>query len=77
LIKSFFPDLPLTVLAAAIDRYKTLGIWGANPRHAQIGFDRLDMALRSGGLIKRGATYAQCMNTSLADAVITEDPPPA
>jgi NitT/TauT family transport system substrate-binding protein len=77
LIKSFFPDLPLTVLAAAIDRYKALGIWGANPRHAQIGFDRLDTALRSGGLIKRGATYAQCMDTSLADAVITKDPPPA
>ncbi|MBL4721718.1 MAG: ABC transporter substrate-binding protein [Alphaproteobacteria bacterium] len=76
-ISSFFPDLPFEVLSAAIDRYKRLGIWGKNPRHAQIGFNRLDAALRSGGLISRGAAYTQCIDTTLADAIIKEDPPSA
>jgi NitT/TauT family transport system substrate-binding protein len=76
-IASFFPDLPLPLLTAAIDRYKRLGIWGKNPKHAQIGFDRLDGALRSGGLITRGASYQHCIDTSLAEAVIAEDPPSA
>lgn len=74
-VKPFFPDLPMAVLSAAIDRYKALGIWGENPRHARVGFDRLDAAMRSAGFIERGATYEQCMDTSLAEAIIKEDPP--
>ncbi len=74
-IVEFFPDLPQQTLAACITRYKSLGLWGANPILPRDGFDRLQASGLSGGLFKTGATYETCVDNSLAHEVIAADPP--
>ncbi len=74
-IAAFFPDLDTDTLTACIARYKALGLWGADPILPKDGFERLKAACLSGGLIKRGAEYGACVDTSLARTVIESDPP--
>ena len=70
-----FPDVSREILTACIDRYKALGIWGKNPRLPAEGYDRLMAAMHSGGLIGKTTRYERCVDTTIADAVIAEDPP--
>ena len=74
-IARFFPDQPPWRLAAAIDRYKQLGIWGKNPRLPRSGYDRLKAGLVSGGFVARGTPYEVAVDNTLAEQVIREDPP--
>ena len=73
-IGAFFPDHSPELLAAAIDRYKALGVWGKNPRLPRNGFERLREGLLSGGLITNKVAYDDCVDMQFADAVIAEDP---
>ena len=73
-IAAFFPDHSPALLAAAIDRYKALGVWGKNPRLPRTGFERLREGLLSGGLITNEIAYDDCVDMQFADAVIAEDP---
>jgi hypothetical protein len=41
----------------------------------QDGFDRLKGALLSGGLLQRGTDFARCVDNSLAEQAIADDPP--
>ena len=75
-IVRFFPDQPEHRLAAAIDRYKRIGIWGKNPRLPKSGYDRLRAGLVSGGFITLGTAYEVAVDNTLAEQVIGEDPPP-
>ena len=75
-IAGFFPDLDADVLVACVARYKSLGLWGRDPFLPEDGFERLKAACLSGGLIRRGADYRDCIDNSLARAVIRSDPPP-
>ncbi len=74
-IARFFPELDADTLTACIERYKTLGLWGHNPVLPKDGFERTKSACLSGGLIESGADYDDCVDTSLARAVIESDPP--
>ncbi len=74
-IAGFFPELDADSLTACIARYKALGLWGHDPLLPRDGFERLRAALLSGGLIERGADYGDCVDTSLARAVIETNPP--
>lgn len=74
-IARFFPDQPERRLAAAIDRYKRLGIWGKNPRLPRSGYERLKSGLVSGGFVARGTAYEVAVDNTLAEQVIDEDPP--
>ena len=74
-IARFFPDQPERRLAAAIDRYKRLGIWGRNPRLPRSGYERLKSGLISGGFVARGTAYDVAVDNTLAEQVIDEDPP--
>jgi NitT/TauT family transport system substrate-binding protein len=75
-ITGYFPDVPLSLLAESLARYKTLGIWGHNPRLPRSGYERLRASMVSGGLVSSGAPYETAVDNSLAEAVIAEDPPP-
>lgn len=75
-IAEFFPDEPVDQLAAAIERYKSIGIWGRDPLLPREGFERLRTALLSGGLITREVAYDDCMDMRFANAVIEERPAP-
>ena len=74
-IAGFFPELDADTFSACIARYKALGLWGRDPFLPKEGFHRLKDALLSGGLIERGADYGDCIDTSLAQAVIDSNPP--
>lgn len=74
-VREYFPDLGLDTLAACAERYLASGVWGASPLLARDGFERLRAALLSGGLIAREIPYEDCVDNSLAERVIAEDPP--
>jgi len=74
-LHGFFPDLPPPLFAAAIDRYKALELYGPDPVTRQEGFDRLAAAMRSGGALKRDIPFAECVDTSLAEAAVGGDYP--
>lgn len=74
-VREYFPDLNLDTLAACAERYLASGVWGTSPLLARDGFERLRTALLSGGLIAREIPYEDCVDNSLAERVIAEDPP--
>lgn len=74
-VAEFFPDLSQDTLAACIERYRALGLWGVNPILPRDGFERLQASGLSGGLFKSGAPYEACVDTSLAREAIEADPP--
>ena len=74
-VAPFFPTIDRRTLAAAIAHYQALGIWNRDPVLQPDGFERLKAALVSGGLIRRGIDYADCVDGSLAAAAIADDPP--
>jgi NitT/TauT family transport system substrate-binding protein len=73
-IADFFPDIAKDQLTACIGRYKAFGIWGRDPILSRDGFERLRAACLSGGLITRAAAFDDCVDTSLACAVLAESP---
>jgi NitT/TauT family transport system substrate-binding protein len=75
-IAEYFPAVPQPRLAAALDRYKALGVWGKDPRLPRSGYERLRAGLVSGGFVKVGTPYETAVDNSLAEAVIRQDPPP-
>ncbi|WP_428483978.1 ABC transporter substrate-binding protein [Rhodopila sp.] len=71
-LAGFFPDLPPPMFAAAIDRYRTLALYGPDPVIRPDGFDRLAAAMRSGGALQRDIPFQECVDTSLAEQVLRE-----
>ena len=75
-IARYFEDVPASILADACRRYKSLGIWGTDPRLPRAGYDRLRASLVSGGFVSPGTPYEMAVDNRLADAVVAENPPP-
>jgi NitT/TauT family transport system substrate-binding protein len=75
-IGGFFPDVPPALLTASCNRYKTLGIWGADPVLPRIGYDRLLSGLVSGGFVSPGTPFEVAVDNSLAAEVTVEKLPP-
>ena len=71
-IAPYFPDVPTAILTAACDRYRTLGIWGRDPRLPRGGYNRLLSSLASGGFVSPGTPFEVAVDNSLAEAVIAE-----
>ena len=69
-LKEFFPDVSPELFAAAIDRYRKLGLWGADPVIRREGYDRLHAAMRSGGVLSRDIAFETCVDTKLAQHAI-------
>jgi NitT/TauT family transport system substrate-binding protein len=66
-LKSYFPDVAEPIFAAAIERYRKLGLWGPDPVIRREGYDRLHAAMRAAGTLKRDIPYELCVDTSLAE----------
>ena len=66
-LKSYFPDVSEAIFAAAIERYRTLGLWGPDPVIRREGYDRLHAAMRAFGTLKRDIPYELCVDTTLAE----------
>ena len=73
-IRPYFAAVPEGLLRAAVARYRTLGIWGANPILPRAGYERLVAGLVSGGFA-RGTPFETAVDNSLAEQVVAEDPP--
>jgi NitT/TauT family transport system substrate-binding protein len=71
-LAAYFPDVPAPVFAAAIDRYRALGLYGPDPVTRRDGFDRLAGAMRSGGVLRRDIPFEDCIDNSLAEQVVAE-----
>ena len=74
-ITPYFPDVPRDRLAAALDRYKALGIWGKDARLPRAGYDRLKAGLVSGGLVTAGTPFEVAVDNTLADEVLRDGAP--
>jgi len=74
-VTSYFPDLPLPTLTAALERYKTLCLWNRTPMLRPEGLAWLDAACRSGGYIQYSVPYDRCVDMRFAAQVIEETPP--
>jgi NitT/TauT family transport system substrate-binding protein len=69
-VASFFPDLPAPVFAASIDRYRALGLYGSDPITRREGVERLQAAMRSGGVLDRDIPFGDMVDNSLAEAAV-------
>ena len=69
-IASYFPDLDRGVLARSLARYQAQGVWGRDPVLPEEGFDQLRGALLSTGFLSKPVPLAECVDNSLAEAVL-------
>jgi NitT/TauT family transport system substrate-binding protein len=74
-LAGYFPDAEPAIVAAAIDRYKALGLWSADPVLRREGFDRLKAAMISGGALSRDIPFETCVDNRLAERAVAEAPP--
>ena len=70
-LAAFFPDVPASIYAAAIDRYRSLNLYAIDPMTRREGVDRLQQAMRSGGVLDRSIPFEQVVDNSLAQVVVT------
>ena len=66
-VQSYFPGVPATRLAAALARYKALGVWGKDTRLPRSGYERLAASLVSGGLIRGVPAYEDAVDNGFAE----------
>ena len=71
-LADFFPSVAPGTFAAAIDRYRALGLFAADPVLRREGFDRLQAAMRSGGALDRAIPFERCVDNSLAEQALAE-----
>lgn len=69
-LAGFFPDVPSPIFAAAIERYRTLGLYAPDPVLRREGFDRLQAAMLSAGALPRAIAFESCVDNSLAEQAV-------
>ncbi len=74
-LASFFPDVAPPLFAAAIDRYRALRLYAADPVLQQEGFQRLARAMISGGALTGMIPFATCVDNSLAEQAVAAGAP--
>jgi NitT/TauT family transport system substrate-binding protein len=72
-VGDFFPAVPHDIFATAIDRYRALKLFAADPALPREGFERLAAAMRSGGALDRAIAFEVCVDNSLARLALAED----
>lgn len=71
-LANFFPAVPAEIFAAAVERYKRLGLWGTDPVLRREGFERLKAAMISGGALSRDIAFETCVDNRLAEQAVAE-----
>jgi NitT/TauT family transport system substrate-binding protein len=69
-VKDFFPDVDPAIFAAALERYRALGLWGSDPVIQREGYDRLHAAMRAAGALGRDIAFDACVDITLAKRAI-------
>jgi NitT/TauT family transport system substrate-binding protein len=70
-LRTYFPDVPPPIFAGAIDRYRTLKLWGSDPVIRREGYDRLHAAMRAAGALSKDIAFEDCVDTQLAKHAMT------
>lgn len=73
-VAGYFPDLPLTTLAACLERYRASGIWNSNPLQSRAGVEWLRDAMLACGAIKTCFTFEDLSDMRCAEQVMHEAP---
>jgi NitT/TauT family transport system substrate-binding protein len=71
-LTDFFPTVAPDIFAAAIDRYRALKLFAPDPVLRREGFDRLQAAMRSGGMLDRAIPFDRCVDTALAEQALAD-----
>lgn len=71
-LRDFFPAVSPEIFTAALDRYRTLGVFAADPVMRRDGFDRLQAAMRSGGALDSAVPFEACVDNALADQAVAD-----
>jgi len=74
-LADYFPSVPRDTFAAAMDRYRALGLYASDPVMPREGFDRLQAAMRSGGALDRAIPFDDCVDNTLALTATGRRPP--
>lgn len=74
-LAAFFPDVPAPIYAAAIDRYRALCLYAADPVTRREGVERLRAAMRSGGVLDRDVPFEHVVDNTLAEAAVASGLP--
>lgn len=74
-IARYFPDVPVPVLAACCNDYKSLGLWNRAPVLKHEGLEWLRDAMLAAGAIRTRFAYEDCVDMRFAEQVVREDPP--
>ncbi len=72
-LASYFPAVPATIFAAAVDRYRGLRLFAADPVLRREGFERLQAAMRSGGALDHAIPFENCVDNSLAEEALADE----
>lgn len=71
-VTGFFLGMDQALLARCIARYRSLGIWTADPHFPPEPFERLQAAMLSGGAISREPGYAHCVDDAIVRDALRE-----
>lgn len=74
-LTDYFPSVPRDIFAAAMDRYRALGLYATDPVMPREGFERLQAAMRSGGALDRAIPFEDCVDNTLAFTATGRRPP--
>ena len=69
-IKDFFPDTDLDLLATAIQSYKDIDAWNDTPVLKEESFDKLQKVMSLAGELTQKAPYEKIVNNKYAEEVI-------
>jgi len=64
-LRQYFPDEPVELLGACVDRYVALGLYNPTGILPGEGFERLRRAMLGTGYIRRGASFTTCVDNRL------------
>lgn len=76
-VRGYFPHIPAVIFAAALERYRALGLYAPDPVLRREGFDRLHAAMLSGGALSQPIAFDDCVDNTLAAASMGQDAQPA
>jgi NitT/TauT family transport system substrate-binding protein len=71
-VAGYFPSIPTGIAAAAIDRYRELGLFAIDPVMQREGFDRLQAAMLSGGALGKAISFERCVDNTLAEEALAD-----
>ena len=64
-IAGYFPDMPQPLLARCLARYKSVGLWTADPFYPEEAFTRLEKAMFTAGAITRKPGFAMTSDNAI------------